>query len=56
MTEQDWDDDTDYASAVGCPWTLVVLSVLCVLVVAGVIAALGLGFFGLSSMLSIIGG
>ncbi|WP_159030731.1 hypothetical protein [Streptomyces sp. 769] len=56
MTGNDWDDDADYASAVGCTWTLVVVSVLCVLLVVGVIFAVCAGFIGLRGVLAIIGG
>ncbi|MEE4420902.1 hypothetical protein [Streptomyces bugieae] len=55
MTGYDWsDDDTDYASAVGRTWTVVVISLLCVVFVVGAAVALGLGLFGLSGMLSLI--
>lgn len=51
---QDWDDDAEYRAAVGRTWLTVVIALCCAGVLACVIFAGVLGFFGLSDVLSIV--
>lgn len=51
---QDWDDDADYHAAVGRTWlTVVVIALSCAMVVACIVLAGVLGFFGLSDVFSV---
>ncbi|MFE2228977.1 hypothetical protein [Streptomyces kronopolitis] len=51
---QDWDDDADYHAAVGRTWLTVVIALGCAMVVACIVLAGALGFFGLTDTLSLI--
>ncbi|MDK1475012.1 hypothetical protein QNO07_16570 [Streptomyces sp. 549] len=51
---QDWDDDSDYRSAVGCAWLSVVFAVTCIVIVVGATIVVLLSLWGMPGMLSLI--
>ncbi|MEU5954216.1 hypothetical protein [Streptomyces sp. NPDC047525] len=51
---QDWDDDTEYRSAVGCGRLMIVIALACMAVVIGLVVVGVSGVFGLTEILSVI--
>ncbi|MFB7370320.1 hypothetical protein ACFC0D_10800 [Streptomyces sp. NPDC056222] len=51
MGDRDWDDDSDYHSAVGCGWIMTVIALVCSL---GVVALIAVALCGLTFSLDLL--